>query len=160
MQIFTKSDVVLSDIFLRSYNMYSSGRDSKATRPLLNIWVSARSTMLTWFPRSVITGAFSIFPEFLLTRNLLQIIHLQFMMANGALVRVLIHTSVTKYLNFKAVDGSFVYNNGKVWIWYSYVMQLSNIGAFSELLSHLYLFGDTDRSTKFLQLMSRPWNLI
>ncbi|XBH85740.1 hypothetical protein VPH35_073580 [Triticum aestivum] len=37
----------------------------------------------------------------------------KFMMANGALVRVLIRTSVTKYLNFKAVDGSFVYNNGK-----------------------------------------------
>ncbi|KAG0463760.1 hypothetical protein HPP92_019829 [Vanilla planifolia] len=37
----------------------------------------------------------------------------KFMMANGALVRVLIHTSVTKYLNFKAVDGSFVYNKGK-----------------------------------------------
>lgn len=36
------------------------------------------------------------------------------MMANGALVRVLIHTDVTKYLNFKAVDGSFVYNKGKV----------------------------------------------
>lgn len=39
---------------------------------------------------------------------------LQFMMANGALVRVLIHTDVTKYLNFKAVDGNFVYNKGKV----------------------------------------------
>lgn len=37
------------------------------------------------------------------------------MMANGALVRVLIRTSVTKYLNFKAVDGSFVYNKSKVW---------------------------------------------
>lgn len=46
------------------------------------------------------------------------------MMANGALVRVLIHTSVTKYLNFKAVDGSFVYNNGKVWVLYSYIIQL------------------------------------
>ncbi|KAL6347465.1 hypothetical protein AAG906_025710 [Vitis piasezkii] len=34
----------------------------------------------------------------------------KFMMANGGLVRVLIHTDVTKYLNFKAVDGSFVYN--------------------------------------------------
>uniref|UniRef100_A0A0D9VSI6 Guanosine nucleotide diphosphate dissociation inhibitor n=1 Tax=Leersia perrieri TaxID=77586 RepID=A0A0D9VSI6_9ORYZ len=33
----------------------------------------------------------------------------KFMMANGALVRVLIHTSVTKYLNFKAVDGSFIH---------------------------------------------------
>ncbi|CAA7387662.1 unnamed protein product [Spirodela intermedia] len=39
----------------------------------------------------------------------------KFMMANGALVRVLIHTNVTKYLNFKAVDGSFVYNRGKIY---------------------------------------------
>ncbi|KAJ8457848.1 hypothetical protein OPV22_030774 [Ensete ventricosum] len=39
----------------------------------------------------------------------------KFMMANGGLVRVLIHTSVTKYLNFKAVDGSFVYNKGKIY---------------------------------------------
>lgn len=39
---------------------------------------------------------------------------LQFMMANGALVRVLIHTDVTKYLMFKAVDGSYVYKQGKV----------------------------------------------
>lgn len=31
------------------------------------------------------------------------------MMANGQLVRVLIRTDVTKYLQFKAVDGSFVY---------------------------------------------------
>ncbi|RAL49449.1 hypothetical protein DM860_012882 [Cuscuta australis] len=38
----------------------------------------------------------------------------KFMMANGALVRVLIHTNVTKYLNFKAVEGSFVYNKGKI----------------------------------------------
>ncbi|KAJ7943725.1 Guanosine nucleotide diphosphate dissociation inhibitor [Quillaja saponaria] len=38
----------------------------------------------------------------------------KFMMANGALVRVLIHTNVTKYLNFKAVDGSFVYNKRKI----------------------------------------------
>ncbi|KAI4299162.1 hypothetical protein L6164_032647 [Bauhinia variegata] len=39
----------------------------------------------------------------------------KFMMANGNLVRVLIHTDVTKYLNFKAVDGSFVYNKGKIY---------------------------------------------
>ncbi|KAL8262766.1 hypothetical protein R6Q59_024115 [Mikania micrantha] len=38
----------------------------------------------------------------------------KYIMANGALVRVLIHTDVTKYLYFKAVDGSFVYNKGKV----------------------------------------------
>ncbi|XP_056699907.1 guanosine nucleotide diphosphate dissociation inhibitor At5g09550 [Spinacia oleracea] len=35
-------------------------------------------------------------------------------MANGVLVRVLIHTDVTKYLYFKEVDGSFVFNKGKV----------------------------------------------
>ncbi|KAL0387112.1 UNVERIFIED_CONTAM: Guanosine nucleotide diphosphate dissociation inhibitor [Sesamum radiatum] len=40
---------------------------------------------------------------------------LQFMMANGTLVRVLIHANVTKYLNFKAVDGSFVYNKKKIY---------------------------------------------
>ncbi|RWR83161.1 Rab GDI protein [Cinnamomum micranthum f. kanehirae] len=39
----------------------------------------------------------------------------KFMMANGTLVRVLIHTDVTKYLNFKAVDGSYVYNKGKIY---------------------------------------------
>ncbi|KAK3185159.1 hypothetical protein Dsin_032445 [Dipteronia sinensis] len=39
----------------------------------------------------------------------------KFMMANGGLVRVLIHTDVTKYLNFKAVDGGFVYNKGKIY---------------------------------------------
>ncbi|KAG8080848.1 hypothetical protein GUJ93_ZPchr0007g4116 [Zizania palustris] len=38
----------------------------------------------------------------------------KFMMANGALVRVLIHTGVTKYLSFKAVDGSYVFNKSKI----------------------------------------------
>ncbi|KAJ8615971.1 hypothetical protein MRB53_035343 [Persea americana] len=38
----------------------------------------------------------------------------KFIMANGNLVRVLIHTDVTKYLSFKAVDGSYVFNKGKV----------------------------------------------
>ncbi|KAL0366545.1 UNVERIFIED_CONTAM: Guanosine nucleotide diphosphate dissociation inhibitor 1 [Sesamum radiatum] len=39
----------------------------------------------------------------------------KYIMANGELVRVLIHTDVTKYLYFKAVDGSFVYNKGKLY---------------------------------------------
>ncbi|MBA0698734.1 hypothetical protein Goari_000430 [Gossypium aridum] len=39
----------------------------------------------------------------------------QFMMANGSLVRILIHTGVTKYLNFKAVDGSYVYKKKKIY---------------------------------------------
>ncbi|KAI7989268.1 Guanosine nucleotide diphosphate dissociation inhibitor 2 [Camellia lanceoleosa] len=32
----------------------------------------------------------------------------KFMMANGGLVRALIHANVTKYLNFKAVDGKYI----------------------------------------------------
>ncbi|XP_033140953.1 guanosine nucleotide diphosphate dissociation inhibitor At5g09550-like isoform X1 [Brassica rapa] len=39
----------------------------------------------------------------------------KFIMANGTLVQTLIHTDVTKYLNFKAVDGSFVYKKGKIY---------------------------------------------
>lgn len=39
----------------------------------------------------------------------------KFMMANGLLVRVLIRTDVTKYLNFKGVDGSYVFKQGKVY---------------------------------------------
>ncbi|GAB4814512.1 hypothetical protein N2152v2_001558 [Parachlorella kessleri] len=38
----------------------------------------------------------------------------KFIMANGNLVKVLIHTDVTKYLEFKAVDGSYVMNKGRV----------------------------------------------
>eukprot|EP00271_Cylindrocystis_brebissonii_P010708 TRINITY_DN27015_c0_g1_i1.p1 TRINITY_DN27015_c0_g1~~TRINITY_DN27015_c0_g1_i1.p1 ORF type:complete len:486 (-),score=100.30 TRINITY_DN27015_c0_g1_i1:966-2306(-) len=39
----------------------------------------------------------------------------KFMMANGQLVRVLIYTDVTKYLNFKAVDGAYVFKGGKIY---------------------------------------------
>nr|QEA72121.1 Rab GDP dissociation inhibitor alpha hel [Zea mays]QEA72122.1 Rab GDP dissociation inhibitor alpha hel [Zea mays]QEA72123.1 Rab GDP dissociation inhibitor alpha hel [Zea mays]QEA72124.1 Rab GDP dissociation inhibitor alpha hel [Zea mays]QEA72125.1 Rab GDP dissociation inhibitor alpha hel [Zea mays] len=38
----------------------------------------------------------------------------KFMMANGTLVRTLIHTDVTKYLSFKAVDGSYVFSKRKI----------------------------------------------
>lgn len=38
----------------------------------------------------------------------------KFIMANGNLVKVLVHTDVVKYLEFKAVDGSFVMNKGRV----------------------------------------------
>ncbi len=38
----------------------------------------------------------------------------KFIMANGNLVKVLIHTDVTKYLEFKSVDGSFVLNSSRV----------------------------------------------
>lgn len=38
----------------------------------------------------------------------------KFMMANGKLVKTLIYTDVTRYLDFKAVDGSYVLVGGKV----------------------------------------------
>ena len=39
----------------------------------------------------------------------------KFMMGNGLLVRTLVHTGVHKYLEFKAVDGSYVFKGGKVY---------------------------------------------
>lgn len=38
----------------------------------------------------------------------------KFLMANGQLVKLLIHTGVTKYLEFKVVDASYVYKQGKI----------------------------------------------
>lgn len=32
----------------------------------------------------------------------------------GELVRLLIHTGVTRYLEFKSVEGSYVYKQGKI----------------------------------------------
>jgi len=39
----------------------------------------------------------------------------KFIMASGILVKILLHTDVTRYLEFKCVDGSFVYRSGKVY---------------------------------------------
>ena len=37
-------------------------------------------------------------------------------MANGSLVKALVYSGVTRYLEFKQVEGSYVYQNpGKVW---------------------------------------------
>lgn len=38
----------------------------------------------------------------------------KFIMACGNLVKILLHTKVTRYLEFKSVDGSYVFKNGKV----------------------------------------------
>ena len=39
----------------------------------------------------------------------------KFLMANGLLVKLLIHTGVTRYLEFKSVEGSYVYKEGKIY---------------------------------------------
>ncbi|KAL1462897.1 hypothetical protein WDU94_014700 [Cyamophila willieti] len=38
----------------------------------------------------------------------------KFLMANGSLVKLLIHTGVTRYLEFKSVEGSYVFKGGKI----------------------------------------------
>lgn len=38
----------------------------------------------------------------------------KFLMANGQLVKLLLHTGVTRYLEFKSVEGSYVYKGGKI----------------------------------------------
>ncbi len=38
----------------------------------------------------------------------------KFIMANGQLVKVLLYTDVTKYLEFQAVDGSYVMKGSKI----------------------------------------------
>ncbi|XP_076023517.1 rab GDP dissociation inhibitor beta-like [Genypterus blacodes] len=38
----------------------------------------------------------------------------KFLMANGQLVRMLLITKVTRYLEFKVIEGSFVYKSGKI----------------------------------------------
>ena len=72
------------------------------------------------------------------------------MMANGALVRVLIRTSVTKYLNFKAVDGSFVYNKGKVWFLSEFE---SKTVIFNEVFGKPMVLLSSSRFTKYPQMM-------
>nr|AII97797.1 BLTX424 [Nephila pilipes] len=39
----------------------------------------------------------------------------KFLMANGQLVKLLIHTGVTRYSEFKSVEGSYVYKAGKIY---------------------------------------------
>ncbi|MGH0135792.1 UNVERIFIED_CONTAM: hypothetical protein FKN15_035180 [Acipenser sinensis] len=39
----------------------------------------------------------------------------KFLMANGQLVKMLLFTEVTRYLDFKVIEGSFVYKGGKIY---------------------------------------------
>jgi len=38
----------------------------------------------------------------------------KFLMASGKLVKILLHTDVTRYLEFKSVEGSYVMKSGKI----------------------------------------------
>ncbi|XP_004649045.2 rab GDP dissociation inhibitor beta [Octodon degus] len=39
----------------------------------------------------------------------------KFLMANGQLVKMLLYTEVTRYMDFKVIEGSFVYKGGKIY---------------------------------------------
>lgn len=39
----------------------------------------------------------------------------KFLMADGGLVKLLVHTKVTRYLQFKQIEGSFVYRGGSIY---------------------------------------------
>uniref|UniRef100_UPI00398E343A rab GDP dissociation inhibitor beta-like n=1 Tax=Pristiophorus japonicus TaxID=55135 RepID=UPI00398E343A len=39
----------------------------------------------------------------------------KFLMANGQLVKMLLYTEVTRYLDFKVIEGSYVYKKGKIY---------------------------------------------
>lgn len=65
----------------------------------------------------------------------------KFIMANGNLVKVLVKTNVTRYLEFKAVDGSFVYNSGKI--------EKVPATSFEALKSPLMGFFEKRRAAKF-----------
>lgn len=39
----------------------------------------------------------------------------KFLMADGALVKLLVHTGVTRYMQFKQIEGSFVYRGGSIY---------------------------------------------
>lgn len=66
----------------------------------------------------------------------------KFLMSNGQLVNMLVYTDVTRYLEFKVVDGSFVYKGGKV-----YKVPASDTEALSSSLMGLF---EKRRFRKFL----------
>uniref|UniRef100_A0A8C4X0P3 Rab GDP dissociation inhibitor n=1 Tax=Eptatretus burgeri TaxID=7764 RepID=A0A8C4X0P3_EPTBU len=67
----------------------------------------------------------------------------KFLMANGQLVTMLVHTEVTRYMEFKVVDGSFVYKGGKIY--------KVPVTATEALASDLLGFLEKRRFKKFLE---------
>ncbi|KAK9766508.1 Rab GDP dissociation inhibitor alpha [Basidiobolus ranarum] len=69
----------------------------------------------------------------------------KFMMANGELVKVLTHTDVTRYLEFKQISGSYVYGEGKI-----YKVPSSEVEALTSPLMGLM---EKQRAKKFFEFM-------
>ncbi|XP_055509389.1 rab GDP dissociation inhibitor beta [Leucoraja erinacea] len=79
----------------------------------------------------------------------------KFLMANGQLVKMLLYTEVTRYLDFKVVEGSYVYKKGKIYKVPSTETEAlaSNLLSFMEknryrkLLQRVALYDENDSST-------------
>jgi len=74
----------------------------------------------------------------------------KFLMANGALVKLLIHTGVTRYLEFKSIEGSFVYKGGKI-----YKVPANEMEALSTSLMGMF---EKRRFKKFL-VWAQAWDV-
>ncbi len=61
----------------------------------------------------------------------------KFIMACGKLVKILLHTKVTRYLEFKSVDGSYVFKDGKVQKVPGKYVQLDRTNSINNLISLL-----------------------
>jgi len=79
----------------------------------------------------------------------------KFLMANGMLVKMLLHTDVTRYLEFKSCEGSFVYKAGKIYkvpadekeALASSLMGMFEKRRFRNFLLFVQDFSETDRRT-------------
>jgi Rab GDP dissociation inhibitor len=65
----------------------------------------------------------------------------KFLMANGQLVKLLIHTGVTRYLEFKSIEGSYVYKGGKVYKVPADEMEALSTSGLPFLLNKIYFLG-------------------
>uniref|UniRef100_A0A667Z0P5 Rab GDP dissociation inhibitor n=1 Tax=Myripristis murdjan TaxID=586833 RepID=A0A667Z0P5_9TELE len=64
-------------------------------------------------PKFLMANGQSYMREFIGTRSKLN--YVSFFMTSGQLVKMLLYTEVTRYLDFKVVEGSFVYKGGKIY---------------------------------------------
>ncbi|CAJ0938382.1 unnamed protein product [Ranitomeya imitator] len=79
----------------------------------------------------------------------------KFLMANGQLVKMLMYTEVTRYLDFKVIEGSFVYKGGKIYkvpsteaeALSSSLMGLFEKRRFKKFLSFVASFDENDPKT-------------
>ncbi|XP_072922585.1 rab GDP dissociation inhibitor beta isoform X1 [Hemitrygon akajei] len=79
----------------------------------------------------------------------------KFLMANGQLVKMLLYTEVTRYLDFKVVEGSYVYKKGKIYkvpstekeAVASSMLGLLDKNRYRKFLQRVFLYDENDPAT-------------